>query len=229
VLLLLFDVDGTLFLTDDALWEPATAAAAREVFGVDMRPGAMDGIDHPGRTARRIGRELLRAHGVTEAKIDRGLDRWCAALSAAYLALLAETDTTDWVVAPEAADTLSALAGSGVSALLTGNPEPVARARMERLGLAGFFPAGQGGFGCEADDRAELVGIARARAGADGPWPAERTVLVGDTPADVEAARAAGVRAVGVTLGRFDEDALAGADAVVSRLGDLPAALALRP
>ena len=78
-------------------------------------------------------------------------------------------------------------------ALLTGNPEPVARARMERLGLARFFPPGQGGFGCDAEERAALIETARRRAGG---WPAGRTVAVGDTPRDGEAAREAGIRSI---------------------------------
>jgi phosphoglycolate phosphatase len=102
-------------------------------------------------------------------------------------------------------------------ALLTGNPEPVARARMERIGLAEFFPLGQGAFGCEAEDRAELVAIARRKA---GDWPRGDTVAVGDTQADVAGARAAGIHVIGFGSG------LEGADAVIELMSELPAALA---
>jgi phosphoglycolate phosphatase-like HAD superfamily hydrolase len=91
-------------------------------------------------------------------------------------------------------------------ALLTGNPEPVARARLERLGLARFFPAGQAAFGCERESRGELIALARARA---GDWPAERTVEVGDTAVDVSSAREAGIRSLRVGAGTSLTDALA--------------------
>ena len=89
---------------------------------------------------------------------------------------------------------------------------------MEKLGLARFFPPGQGAFGCDAEDRAELIDIARKRA---GDWPRERTVAVGDNEADVDGARRAGIHVIG-----FGPDpALAKADAVVQRMDELPAAL----
>jgi phosphoglycolate phosphatase-like HAD superfamily hydrolase len=93
---------------------------------------------------------------------------------------------------------------------------------MERIGLAGLFPPGQGAFGCEAEERAELIGIARRKA---GDWPAERAVAVGDTPADVSGARAAGVKVIGFAS-HGKPDALADADAVVERMADLPGTLA---
>ena len=81
-----------------------------------------------------------------------------------------------------------------------------------------LFPPGQGAFGCEAESRAELIAIARHKA---GDWPAERTVAVGDTTNDVAGARAAGIHVIGFGPG-LDE-----ADAVIERMDELPAALAL--
>ena len=125
-------------------------------------------------------------------------------------------------MAPRAAETLASLGREHELALLTGNPERVARARMERLGLAPFFPPGTGAFGCEADERRDLVALARSRAG-DAP-PAD-TVLVGDTPLDVEGARQAGVRAIAVATGAYGRVELAGADTVVAALAELPGVL----
>src|ERR671930_1931219 len=137
---------------------------------------------------------------------------------------MAEANASRWRAADAAAATLTTLQTGARLALLTGNAEPIARARMERLGLARFFPEGQGAFGCEAEDRARLIGIARERAGG---WPAADTVAVGDTPADVAGAHAAGIRVVGV---HGDPNALAGADARISALASLPEALSsLRP
>jgi phosphoglycolate phosphatase-like HAD superfamily hydrolase len=218
---LLFDVDGTLLLTDDPLVGQATAAAAREVFGVELAPDALAQLDHPGRTALGLGHELLRRAGVPEPKIDAGLGRWCALLAERYLELLARADTSAWRAPDAAEETLTQLSRDARLALLTGNPEPVARARMTRLGLDRFFRRGQGAFGCESEERPRLIELARERA---GDWPASATVAIGDTQEDVQGAHAAGIRVVGVRSGR-DPAALAGADAEISSLASLPEAL----
>ena len=224
MLLLLLDVDGTLFLTDDPLVGEATVEAAREVWGIELAPSCLAEPLHAGGLALGQMHALARRAGVPEPEIEAGLPRWCALHAELYLARLAETDTSGWQAAPRAEATLAELETRAHLALLTGNAEPIARARMERLDLARFFPEGQGAFGCEAEERVHLVGIARERAGG---WPAADTVAVGDTPADVAGAHAAGIRVVGV---HGDPDALAGADARISSLSSLPEALsALRP
>jgi phosphoglycolate phosphatase-like HAD superfamily hydrolase len=222
MLLLLFDVDGTLLLSHDPLVAEATAAAARDVWSVDLAPDALTKLDHPGGTTLRHGRELLRATGLPDAAIEEGLARWCRRLGERYLGLLASVDTSGWRIAEDAAEVLAALADRARLALLTGNPEPVARARMERLGLDRFFPRGQGAFGCEAEERPALIDLARGRA---GDWPASETVAIGDTAEDVAGARAAGIHVVAVLSDRCDAGALAGAHARISGLSALPAAL----
>ena len=95
---------------------------------------------------------------------------------------------------------------------MTGNYERVARLKLARAGIGDWFPAGQGAFGSDAEERERLPPIARSRA---GDWPRERTVVIGDTPRDIACARADGLRVVAVTTGPFGVDALADADAVV--------------
>jgi phosphoglycolate phosphatase-like HAD superfamily hydrolase len=219
MLLLLLDVDGTLFLTDDPLVGEVTVEAAREVWGIDLPPDCLAQPAHEGALALGQARALARQAGVPEREIDAGLPRWCALHAERYVARLADADTSGWRAAEGAETTLAELQGRARLALLTGNAEPIARARMERLGLARFFPHGQGAFGCDADERARLIGIARERAGG---WPAKQTVAVGDTPTDVAGAHAAGVRVIGV---HGDPEALAGANARISSLASLPEAL----
>jgi len=216
MLLLLFDVDGTLFLTDDPLVGQATAKAAREVWGIELGADCLAQPANEGRLALGQMRTLARGAGVPEPEIDTGLARWCARHAELYVARLAKTDTSAWEAAPGAEATLAELEKHARLALLTGNAEPIARARMERLGLARFFPRGQGAFGCDAEIRPRLIEIARERAGG---WPAEDTIAVGDTEADVAGAHEAGIRVVGV------HPALAAADARISSLASLPEAL----
>ena len=212
-MLVLFDVDKTLFMTSDPLMGRATTDAIEAVWGIPLPRDAIRSVNHPGQTATRITRELLRADGLTDDEITPLLDKWCAEASSRYLELLADADTSQWAAAEGAAEVLPQIEHR---ALLTGNPEPVARARMERIGLAELFPAGQGAFGCEAEERADLIAIARRKA---GDWPSEDTVAVGDTPADIQGARAAGIKVVGFGEGLED------ADAVIERMAELPAAL----
>jgi phosphoglycolate phosphatase len=194
-LLVLFDVDGTLFLTDDPLAGQALRETLTARFGVELPQDAIDRVDHEGQTALRIGRLVLRDAGVDEPD----LRAWCGEFGGRYLALLAEADTRGWRAAPDAEAALGRLARAGHRlALLTGNPEPIARARVERLGLERFFAHGEGAFGCESESRTELIALARARA---DDWPAERTVEIGDTARDASSAREAGIRSVLVAPG----------------------------
>jgi phosphoglycolate phosphatase len=173
-----------------------------------------------GKTDRQILRDVLELAGVPAPAPD-ALARWERAACEAYARL--EVDGDD--LAPTA-DVLAKLRDAGhLLALVTGNLEPIARRKLSLRGLGDFFPEGQGAFGSDADLRPELVPMARARAGNASR---EDTVLIGDTPFDVAAASADGVRAVGITGHRFSADALleAGAAATVDELAELEAVLA---
>jgi phosphoglycolate phosphatase len=203
-LLVLFDVDGTLFLTEDPLLGLALRETLSERFGVELPEDALERVDHEGQTTLRIGRLVLREAGVER---PAGLEDWCGELTGRYLELLADADTIDWVSGFGAEEALERLELAGHRlALLTGNPEPVARARLERLGLDRLFPHGLGAFGCESESRTELIALARARAGG---WPAEATVEVGDTAIDASSAHDAGIRSLLVGQGTTLAEALA--------------------
>jgi beta-phosphoglucomutase-like phosphatase (HAD superfamily) len=143
-LLAWFDIEGTLLLGSDPVSNAAFLPALREVYGVDPPPDAVAQIDHPGQTCQRIAREVLRAEGLADDAIDERLGAWCALYAQRYVSLLADATTTAWQAAPHAAEARASEVGIHL-ALLTGNPEPMAHARMERLGLEAFFPEGQGG------------------------------------------------------------------------------------
>jgi phosphoglycolate phosphatase-like HAD superfamily hydrolase len=117
-----------------------------------------------------------------------------------------------------------------VQSVLTGNLRPLAEVKLGALGLDEYLDLDVGAYGDTHEVRAELVWVARDRAGAayharfDGP----ATVLIGDTPLDVQAARATGARAVAVATGGTSaaELAAAGAHAVLPDLTDTVAVLA---
>jgi phosphoglycolate phosphatase len=225
--LILFDIDGTLLLRAHVEHREALADAVREVWGVSD-PGP-DAVRAAGRTDGEIAREICLLGGVAAERIDAERDAFAAACAAAY-ARRCPPDLHDRL-APHAAPVVAALvAHDGVRlSLVTGNLEAVARLKLERAGLDAFFPAGQGAFGSDAEDRAELPAIARRRAAANGrPYPRAQTVVVGDTPNDIACARADGLRCVAVATGPYRAGALGAADAVVASLAELPAALSRR-
>ncbi len=201
--LALFDVDGTLMLTDDALLGDALADA----LGV---PNRIEQLDHAGQTSAWLARGLLEGRDPP--------DGWCERAEVLYMERLG--DTSSWRARPGSEEALDELERAGLRlALLTGLPEGVARLRMERLGLARSFPAGQGAFGCESERRAELIANALARAGVEPG----RAVEIGDTPVDVSSARCAGIRSVAFAGCRPER--VAQADAVVSSMPELPEAI----
>jgi phosphoglycolate phosphatase-like HAD superfamily hydrolase len=116
--------------------------------------------------------------------------------------------------------------------VLTGNIRPVAEVKLTALGLRDGIDLCIGAYGDDHEDRTELVHVARRRAaGVVGRSPSSfsgtATVVIGDTPLDVSAARAAGARAVGVATGSYSAADLleAGAHAVLPDLTDTSAVL----
>jgi phosphoglycolate phosphatase-like HAD superfamily hydrolase len=225
-LLLLFDIDGTLLLKASAEHALAVLEAIEEVWHV--RPGERLPVQSAGRTDTEIAREILLLCGVEAKAIDAGLDAFREAAARRYVDLV-PADLTPRL-APYAGAVLEQLAPAGHRlALVTGNLEPVARLKLARAGIGGHFVAGQGGFGSDSEDRTDLPPLARRRAAswnAGAAWPAERTVVVGDTPRDIACARADGAHVVAVSTGPFAASELTAADAVLASLEGLPAALA---
>lgn len=113
--------------------------------------------------------------------------------------------------------------------LLTGNLSRIALAKMRGAGLARYFDVG--GFGEESEIRSKLVPVAIAKAEEKAGFgiPPRHVVVIGDTPLDIEAGRAAGTRTAGVATGPFTTEELraAGADVALESLADPSAADAL--
>ena len=113
--------------------------------------------------------------------------------------------------------------------ILTGNLEPMASVKLAAVGLHGHFRL-RGAYGSDHEDRNELPAIAAERIAAQTgrAFTAEQFVIVGDTPRDVAAARAFGMRCVAVATGHFSLDELAAhrPDALLPDLCDLDAFLA---
>jgi phosphoglycolate phosphatase len=213
--LILLDIDGTLLHGGPRAHTEALIGAIADVHGTSLGIEDVAAIRPGGRTDQEIVRLVLSAAGVGSREIDRGMAAVVARAAARYPAAQAGSPPR---AAPDAASALGRLARAGVTlALLTGNLEPIARAKMAHVGLGGFFPADEGAFGSDHERRDALVPVAIARARAASRC-AEPAVVVGDTPRDIACARAGGALCVAVTTGSHTAAELGAADAVVSDL-----------
>ena len=195
--ILLFDIDGTLLYGGGA-----GRRAVVRVFGDQFaRREVFDDVRFHGMTDRAIVRGGLLRAGLEadEAAID--------AICAAYLAALADEvpRSVDFRVMPGAAVLLDALAGRpGLAVGLgTGNLREGARIKLEHARLYHHFAFG--GFGCDAEDRPELLRIGAERGARHlGRALADcRIIVIGDTPKDVAAAQAIGARSLAVETSGF--------------------------
>ena len=224
--LVLWDIDGTLV---------DSAGHARDAFGeafsaVFGREADLDGVQMAGRTDHAITMALIEGSGIRGADgyLERMLEELAVALEARRERIAAEGSAK-----PGARAALEALAKRPDlrQSLLTGNIEPNAALKLAAFGLEELVDLEIGGYGSDPhSSRSDLVAVAREKAqrlrGAQVE-PAD-TVLVGDTPLDVEAAHTAGARAVAVASGPYGVDGLeqSGADVVLPDLRDTDALVA---
>ena len=215
--LLLFDIDGTLMLSGRAGLR-ALDRVFEEATGVG---NAFKEIGAAGRTDGYLLEEASRRAGIDlTPALRRSLQaRYCEVLKEEIL-LPGEGRKALMPGVKPLIETLQQR-DDVVLALLTGNFRDSARIKLEHFGL--WSPFQFGAFADDATDRNLLVPIALQRAREAGHDPRhERVIVIGDTPLDVECARAGGVRALGVATGSHSVDELrdAGAYEVLEDLSD---------
>lgn len=239
--LVLWDVDHTL-VNAGGLSPQLYGEVFRQMFGRTLASVA----PMAGRTDRAIILDTLTGAGVPDPA--RHVCAFAAALSAEAPAF-GERVRERGRALPGAQDALRTLAAMSagsrpghpagipgeqapmvVQSVLTGNLRPLAEVKLGALGLDEYLDLDVGAYGDTHEIRAELVRVARDRAGAayHARFDGQATVLIGDTPLDVQAARATGARAVAVATGAASaaELAAAGAHAVLPDLTDTTAVLA---
>lgn len=213
--ILLFDIDGTLAVTQGA-GTRAMSRVFREVFGI---ADALSGIDFAGRSDRWISATAFERAG-REASAAT-----IAAFQDAYVPALREELERGSRLLPGAADLLDALTDRPVVlGLGTGNFRRAAEAKLGHLGVWDRFVGG--GFGDDAADRTALLaaGLARLRPLTSSD---AAVVVIGDTRHDVEAARGIGARVLAVQTGFARPGDLIGADWLAADLTDTRAVVEL--
>jgi phosphoglycolate phosphatase len=227
-LLVLWDVDHTL-INAGGVGIQVYEQAFRELYSLEV-PSVR--VNMAGRTDRAIAIEMLTMAGLADPH-DRVTE--FQAVQAAHAPTLAAEFAAKGRVLPGVREVIAALAADPrpglriIQSLLTGNVRELADVKLGSLGLTEHLDLDAGAYGTESELRADLVPVARRSAAAryGGRYDGAATVLIGDTPLDVEAALAHGARAVGVATGNFPaaDLAAAGADAVLADLADTRAVL----
>jgi phosphoglycolate phosphatase-like HAD superfamily hydrolase len=221
--LILWDIDGTLLYSGGVAGE-AMRAAMRRVYG-DV--STAERHLYAGKTDQQIILETFaeRGHADLLGALEHFTATYIEELSARRDEFVARTRVLDGVVAA-----LERLAAEQVvQSVLTGNLQPIARLKLDAVGLTRFFDLDAGAYGSDHHLRANLVPVAAARAqqrygrAFDGP----DVVVIGDTPNDIDCGRAAGARTVAVATGPFSADELRAhrADVVLPNLSDTGTAI----
>ena len=216
--LVLWDVDHTLIETRGVGF-----AIYKRAFPIATGRPLERLAEISGRTELDIIRETLRINGIEPS--GNSVSKLAAALINGYEIARDELAATGRVL-PGVKKTLEYLTAERNvhQGVLTGNLREVARIKLEVFGLDGYADLDASAYGDDHNERAKLVTIAQSRASTRTGIAFENnnTVLVGDTPKDIEAGATAGVRVIGVASGKSSAEELhkAGPAVIVTDLTD---------
>lgn len=214
--LILFDIDGTLIKGDHPAAMDSMPQAIKKVFKIEKI--TFDYSAFHGGTDKGIMMAIAQKHGVRKQHLKDKINQLAQARYE-YFSLNVTQDYQDRELSG-ARNLLDILSKNKqiVLGLLTGNFEKVGWHKLKLTGLKKYFQ-----FGVFGDLAANRVDLARqvfihAKKKLKKEFKPQEILIIGDTPRDVECAKAIGARVVAVTTGAFDKKALAGADLIVNKL-----------
>ena len=196
----LFDIDGTLLRSRDRIHYDSFFNAVQHVLG---RPLVLDGVTLHGNTDPGILRDAFRLTDMED-------EHWRPALGAIFdhmsAGVAARKTELDLVVMPGVEEMLAYLANKGARlGVGTGNIESIGWIKVEAVNLRQWFTFG--GFSDAHEIRSDMVGAALELARAE-TGPHATVCVVGDTPADITAARVHGLPTIAVATGNYTFDQL---------------------
>jgi phosphoglycolate phosphatase len=187
---LVFDLDGTLVDSAPDLLATLDVVLPRHGFAMASDAGLRNGIGHGAR------------HLIEFALTRQGVSVDVATVDALYRDFLAHYEANICIgtrLYPGTLALLDRFAAAGWSfALCTNKPERLSRKLLDQLGVAERFAAICGGdtFQHRKPDPRHLLDTIAVVSGQP-----ETAIMVGDSRTDLDTARAAGVRFVGVSFG----------------------------
>ena len=196
----IFDIDGTLLNTRDLVHYRALNLAMREAYGVDT---TIDGVPYHGMTDLSILRASVALAGVTGLEFEAKLPE---ALGVVRREVEQNSAKLDPKVCDGIPETLEKLQRKGkLLGVASGNLETVGWHKVAAAGLRSFFSFGF--FSDHSERRPDIfrnaVREVKQRCGSEA-----RVCFVGDTPADIEAARESGANIVSVCSGTYKREEL---------------------
>lgn len=216
-MLILFDVDGTLLLTEKA-GILAMRDAGRELFGAEFTE---EGVEFSGRLDPLIWQDLAHRNGVDNPDSHHDIFR---ATYRKHLTARFEAGHSVHSL-PGVAELLDALRHDDAATLglLTGNYPETGRLKFEAAGIdPDQFPIAA--WGIDGPTRRDLppVAMRHYHEVRQRPIAGEQVIIIGDTPYDVDCAKHHGLRAIGVATGAYSVVELqsAGADLAVQSLAE---------
>ena len=203
-MLILFDIDGTLLVTERAGTQ-SMLAAARELFGDHF---TFDGVAVGGRLDPLIWADVARANGIEDPAAHH--DRFRASYLRHFQERLAHNPTVTPL--PGVTQLIEALLQEtdACLGLLTGNYPETGRLKIEAAGLdLDSFAVAV--WGVDGAHRRELPLVAMAQYTTHTGQTIEPhdVVIIGDTLHDIDCARANGCRSLAVATGVCTADELA--------------------
>lgn len=221
---ILWDVDGTLLQTSGIAGEEMRAAMA-QVFG-PLAP--RERVFYSGKTDWQIIHDSFPdLHpSAVEENMAVFVETYAQGLQRRVDELRERSSTFPGVTAA-----LARLKEQGAyQAPLTGNIVPVARLKLEVLGLLDYLDVDAGAYGSDHYERQRLVSFAvqRATTRYGHTFAGQNIVVIGDTPNDIRCGKLNEARTVAVATGPYSVDELAAhaPDVVLPDLHDVDAAIA---
>lgn len=196
----LFDIDGTLLNSRDAVHYHAFHRAVSQVYDLNLQ---LDGIPVHGNTDVGILRAYLETSGIPE-------DNWRARIPEALAVMSAEVERNADDLRPEVCPAVPELiqrlkAQGKLLGVASGNLEAVGWAKLQAARLRDYFSFGAFSGKLEKRDDVIADGIRQAQAISGR---SAIVYVVGDTPADIRSAHANGIAAIAVATGIYGFDEL---------------------
>lgn len=212
--LALFDIDGTLVM-GARCHSQAFVESVRKYYGFKED---ISGINYAGKTDPQILREVLELGGFSEEEIKANFKNCLDYMVHYYLKNVHKENVRALGGTEKLLNELQR--ERTLLGLVTGNLEPIAYAKLSKVGLDGYFHFG--GFGSDGEDRYLLVKKALELAKTKYDFNGKNITIIGDTPRDVHAAQVYDIRTIAVATGRYSVEDLeeSGADYVLKDLKD---------
>lgn len=191
----LFDIDGTLLNSRDAVHYFSFRNALREVLGIEA---SIEGVPVHGNTDVGILRAVLRRAGLKDAAVDKHMPQIVARMCAEVQQNRAQLNPE---LCPSMMELIRYLQSRGkLLGAASGNLETVGWLKLEKAGLKPLFAFGS--FSFPRESRADIfqhgIDLARQLLGGHAS-----VTVVGDTPSDIDAARAVGVPVIALATGIY--------------------------